>query len=172
MQLQTVGGVDLHYYSVCQRKLWFYKKGINMEDESDRVLQGKILHETSYNYIENREILIDDAFKLDAIEGEFVREVKMSSKMKEADELQILFYLYQLWLRGVEKKGLISYTKEKKTVTVSLTEENKDKVVKAISHTYEIISQPSPLPLKKVTYCRSCAYYGLCYAKEEDDYDA
>lgn len=171
-QVESVGGVDLSYYTLCKRKLWLYKKGIGMEDQSDRVLQGKLLHETAYPRLEKKELLIDDSFKIDAIDGEYVREIKISSKMMESDQMQMLLYLYQLSLRGINKKGLISYTKEKKTVEVILTEEKKSEVKKAIAEVYQIINKPSPPAVKKVPYCKSCAYYGFCYAKEADEYDA
>lgn len=143
-----------------------------MEEDSDRVMQGKVLHESAYPRLDKKEILIDDAFKLDAIDKEYVREVKLSSKMKESDKLQMLFYLYQLSLRGVEKKGLISYTKEKRTVEVVLTEENRQKIKKAIAEAYHIVEQSSPPKRKKVPYCKSCAYYGFCFAMEVDQDDA
>ncbi|MEK4885888.1 CRISPR-associated protein Cas4 [Bacillus sp. FSL W8-0223] len=171
-QTASVGGVDLAYYRLCKRKLWLYKKGIGMEDESDRVLQGSVLHETAYPRLEKKELLIDNAFKIDAIDGEYVREIKLSSKMMESDKLQMLFYLYQLSLRGVVKKGLISYTKEKKTVEVILTKEMEKKMKKAIAEIYQIINKPSPPAVINVPYCKSCAYYGFCYAKEVDEDDA
>ena len=74
-QNQTLGGVELGYYSLCKRKVWLYKKGIGMEEESDRVLQGKLLHESSYPRLKEKEVLIDGAFKMDAIDGRYVREV-------------------------------------------------------------------------------------------------
>lgn len=172
MQYQTIGGVDLQYYSLCKRKLWLYRKGIGMEEESDLVLQGKVLHETAYPRLEKKEILIDDAFKLDAIEGDYIREIKLSSKMMESDKLQMLFYLYQLSLRGIEKKGLISYTKEKRTVEVVLTEENREKVKKTIAEVYKILEQSTPPKLEKKAYCKSCAYYNFCFAAEVDEDDA
>ncbi|WP_374724393.1 CRISPR-associated protein Cas4 [Calidifontibacillus erzurumensis] len=170
--VHSVGGVDLSYYVLCKRKLWLYKKGIGMEDQSDRVLQGKLLHESAYPRIEKKELLIDDSFVIDAIDGEYVREIKLSSKMPESDKMQLLFYLYQLSLRGINKKGLISYTKEKRTVEVILTEENKMKVKKAINEVYQVLNQPSPPVVTKVPYCKSCAYYSFCYVKEADEYDA
>lgn len=151
---QTVGGVDLSYYLLCKRKLWLYKKGIRMEDESDRVLQGSVLHENAYPRIEKREILIDDAFKIDALEGEYVREIKLTSKMMESDILQMLFYLYQLSLRGIDKKGLLSYTKEKKTLEVILTPEKEEVIKKAIAGVYQIIDKNSPPAAVKVPYCK------------------
>ncbi len=171
-QQQSVGGVDLAYYALCKRKLWLYKKGIGMEDESDRVLQGKVLHETAYPRLEKKEILIDGAFKLDAFDGDYVREIKLTSKMEKSDTMQMLFYLYQLSLREICKKGLISYTKEKKTVEVVLTKDTEKDIKKAIAGVYEILDKPSPPAVIKLPYCKSCAYFGFCYATEADEDDA
>lgn len=172
LQTLTVGGVELHYYGVCKRKLWLYRKGIGMEEDHDRVLQGQLLHEEAYPQLNKKEILIDNQFKIDAIDGKYVREVKLSSKMSESDKLQMLFYLYQLSLRGIQKKGLISYTKEKRTIEIELTEENEKKIKKAIAEVYEILNQPKPPPVKRVSYCKSCAYYSFCMAGELNDDDA
>ncbi|MFT9848915.1 CRISPR-associated protein Cas4 [Aneurinibacillus sp. REN35] len=172
MQEQAIGGVDLHYYALCKRKLWLYKHGITMEQESDRVMEGAILHEQSYGRIETREILIDDAFKIDLIDGDYVREIKLSSRMTNADRLQMLFYLYQLDNRGVKKKGLISYTKERRTEEILLGEEEKQEVAKAIAEVYQVIEKSQPPRLKPLPYCKSCAYYSFCYAGEVQEDDA
>lgn len=172
MQKSSVGGLHLQYYVLCQRKLWLYDRGIGMEDESDQVLKGTVLHENSYSYLKEKEILIDNTFKIDALDGKYIREVKLSSKMQDSDKMQMLFYLYQLSLRGINKKGLISYTKEKKTLEIELTEENKRTVKRAIAGVYEILEKKTPPVVKKLPYCKSCAYYGFCYAMEVDEDDA
>jgi len=41
-------GIKVNYYYVCKRKLWLFSKGITMEQNSDRVLSGKIVHEDAY----------------------------------------------------------------------------------------------------------------------------
>lgn len=171
-QNQTLGGVELAYYILCKRKVWLYKKGIGMENESDRVLQGKVLHEVAYPRLKEKEILIDGSFKIDALDGKYVREVKLSSKMIKSDTMQMLYYLYQLSLRGIDKLGLISYTKEKKTIEIELTEDRKKEVQQAIAGVYQIIDKSSPPAIKKVPYCRSCAYFGFCYAGEGAEEDA
>ncbi|MGO0807463.1 Dna2/Cas4 domain-containing protein [Clostridioides difficile] len=33
----------MNYYYVCKRKLWLFSKGITMEQNSSRVLSGKIV---------------------------------------------------------------------------------------------------------------------------------
>lgn len=164
-----VGGVHLHYYAVCKRKLWLYDRGITMEQESDRVLQGKILHEHAYPRLQQKELLIDDTFKIDAIDGEYIRETKISSKLANADRLQMLFYLYQMELRGIKKKGLLSYTKEKRTKELILDEDSKKEIKKAIAGAFSVLERETAPKVKKVPYCKSCAYYSFCYALEEDE---
>ncbi|MCM3716326.1 CRISPR-associated protein Cas4 [Alkalihalobacillus oceani] len=172
MQQQSIGGVDIHYLSLCKRKLWLYKHGIQMENESDQVLQGSVLHESAYPRLEKREVLIDNEFKIDSIDGEFVREVKLSSRMRESDRLQMLFYLYQLQLRGVVKKGLISYTKERRTEEILLGPQEKLEIKAAIAEAYKVVEKQKPPGLKKLSYCKKCAYYSFCYAGEGDEDDA
>ncbi len=87
-------GVKINYYYVCKRKLWLFSKGITMEDTSDRVLSGKIIHEDSYKRSKNKEMLIDDILKLDIIDKEYVSEVKITSKMPLPDKMQLLYYIF------------------------------------------------------------------------------
>ncbi|GCD82222.1 CRISPR-associated protein Cas4 [Parageobacillus thermoglucosidasius] len=164
-----VSGVQMHYYKVCKRKLWLFSRGIAFEEEHDRVVEGKILHERAYPRLDEREILVDNTFKLDALDGEYIREIKISSKMADADRFQMLYYLYELKKRGIIKKGLISYTKERKTEEVVLTENDEKKIEKAIGEIHQVLQLPSPPPLKKLTYCPKCAYYEFCYVLEGDE---
>uniref|UniRef100_C5D2U1 CRISPR-associated exonuclease Cas4 n=1 Tax=Geobacillus sp. (strain WCH70) TaxID=471223 RepID=C5D2U1_GEOSW len=164
-----VSGVQMHYYKVCKRKLWLFSKGIALEEEHDRVVEGKILHERAYPRLDEREILVDSTFKLDALDGEYIREIKISSKMADADRFQMLYYLYELKKRGIIKKGLISYTKERKTEEVILTEKDEKEIEKAIGEIYRVLQLHSPPRLKKLTYCPKCAYYEFCYALEGDE---
>lgn len=43
-----ISGIHFNYYQVCHRKLWLFANGINMEQTSDLVYDGKLIHETSY----------------------------------------------------------------------------------------------------------------------------
>ncbi|SFE52344.1 CRISPR-associated protein Cas4 [Alteribacillus iranensis] len=169
MRAKSVGGIHLHYYALCKRKLWLYDKGIAMEHESDRVLQGSILHEQAYPRLQQKEWLVDDAFRIDAIDGEYIRETKISSKMKNADRLQMLYYLYQLENRGIRKKGLLSYTKEKRTEEVMLDDDTRKEIKRAIAETHGVLEEERTPKVIKMPYCKSCAYYSFCYAMEEDE---
>src|SRR5699024_9326518 len=110
---------------------------------------------------QNKELEIDN-IKIDAIEGNYVREVKITSKMPKSDRWQLLFYLYQLKQYGLTKKGLISYTKEKKTEEVILTENDEKKIEEIMSQIEGIIAQSTPPSVINVPYCKKCAYYDFC----------
>lgn len=138
-----------------------------MEEGHERVQAGKLLHERSYKNANEKELAIDN-IKIDAIEGDYVREVKVTSKMTKSDRWQLLFYLYELKKRGLNKKGLISYTKEKKTEEVVLRDQDEKQLDKIISDIDKIVNQSNPPSVIQVPYCKKCAYYDFCYAGEMD----
>ncbi|MCT6942538.1 MAG: CRISPR-associated protein Cas4 [Metasolibacillus sp.] len=162
--MYKIGGLHMQYYLVCKRKLWLYSRQISFEKEHDRVIEGTILHESSYAR-KDKELSIGDAV-IDVIDGEFVQETKLSSKMQSVDEWQLLYYLYLLKQRGIEKRGKIAYTKEKKIIEVELTDEKEQEVKNKIAQIYKIIEADFAPKLKKLPYCKNCAYYDFCYALE------
>jgi CRISPR/Cas system-associated exonuclease Cas4 (RecB family) len=64
-----VGGVKVHYYVVCHRKLWLYSHDIRMEQSSDRVLMGKLLHEHTYCHQHHKGLLMDNLIQADLLES-------------------------------------------------------------------------------------------------------
>lgn len=164
-----VQGIKVNYYFICKRKLWLFDKGIAMEDNSDRVLHGKIVHENSYSRSNNhKEKLIDNIIKLDIIENETVKEVKLSSKMKTSDRMQILYYLFYLKQMGITKKGTINYVKEKKIEEVELTEESEKTIKETLIKINNLLKELKPPMVEKLPYCKKCAYYEFCYVKERE----
>ena len=161
-------GVKVNYYYVCKRKLWLFSKGIGMEDTSDRVLSGKLVHEDSYQR-KDKEVLIDDIIKLDILDKDYVREVKISSKLTEPDRMQLYYYLFYLRQIGINKKGSINYVKEKKIEEVELTPEIEDIIIHTLIDIKKITCASNPPKLKKLPYCTKCAYYEFCFVKEDDE---
>lgn len=162
-----VQGVKINYYYICKRKLWLFSKGITMEQNSDRVMSGKIIHEKSYPRLKNKEVMVDDILKLDIIQGDHVREVKISSKMSDSDKMQLYYYLYYLKSKGIQKKGLINYVKEKRQEEIELTEDIEKEIEGALVDISRLLMEKKPPKLVKLPYCKKCAYYEFCYAKEE-----
>jgi len=41
-----ITGTHFAYFLICRRKLWLFANNLQMEQESDLVLEGRLLHET------------------------------------------------------------------------------------------------------------------------------
>ncbi|WP_146547925.1 CRISPR-associated protein Cas4 [Rummeliibacillus sp. SL167] len=160
-------GLQVQYLKVCKRKLWLYSHQINFEDESDTVLQGKILHENSYKNAKTKELLIDDLVKIDIVDSQYIGEVKSSSKMRNSDVAQLLYYLYVLKKMGIERKGKLHYPKEKKTEEIELTTEMEEEIPKWLAEIQQILSLDKPPVKVKYPYCKKCSYYSFCWVGEE-----
>ncbi|MBE6161842.1 CRISPR-associated protein Cas4 [Clostridium cochlearium] len=162
-------GVKINYYYVCKRKLWLFSKGITMEQNSDRVLSGKLVHENSYKRSKNKEVLIDDILRLDILEDDYVKEVKISSKMPIPDKMQLVYYLFYLKNIGIYKKGMIKYVKEKRIEEIELTKDLEEEIKRTLIDIKNIENSNCPPKLIRLPYCRKCSYYNFCFVREEDD---
>lgn len=159
----THTGSEINYYFVCKRKLWLFSHNIELESDSDLVLQGKLLHEHSYKR-KLKEIAIDK-IKIDFIEKtNEVHEIKRSRKIEDAHVYQLLYYLYYLKKHaGLYTKGVLNYPLLKKTVKVELTPQKERDLQKIIQKIDQITELAKPPEAKWIPYCKSCAYNEMCW---------
>ena len=160
-----ITGQQVNYYFICKTKLWLSYHNINMELESDNVLLGKQIHESSYK--REKEFLIDNIINVDFIKKRKnieIHEVKKTAKMKNADQYQLLYYIYYLKReKGIENiMGYVDYPKMRKKVKFELTPEKEKEIKDIIQEINEIINSDIPKP-KKLKICRKCAYFELCW---------
>ena len=67
----------INYYFHCQRQCWLFSNRINLEDNSEDVHIGRVLHEISSEGKNNTEIAIDN-IKVDKLTEEYLTELKKS----------------------------------------------------------------------------------------------
>ena len=159
-----ITGTEFNYYHICHRKLWLFSHGIQMEQESDNVLLGKLLHEHSYPR-QKKEILIDGVIKIDFLDGDAVHEVKKSNKMEDSHIGQLLYYIYCLRQKGVDiRKGIINYPKQRRTIEIELTEEKESGIRDTIKKIQEIKTLKQPPEILNSRICKKCGYEEFCYA--------
>ncbi|NLL02567.1 MAG: CRISPR-associated protein Cas4 [Mollicutes bacterium] len=159
-----ITGVDIYYYKVCTRKLWYFHHEIQMEQDNENVKIGKALDEESYSR-ENKHINIDNVINIDFIKStKVIHEIKKSKKIEEASILQVKYYLYYLISKGVYGiKGKIDYPLLKQSLNVEINEEDFIEIEKILGEINCIINKNIPPKLEKKKICRNCAYYDLCY---------
>ena len=161
-----VTGTMISYLHVCPRQLWFFQNHIEMEHTSDRVAMGQLLHEESYSREKRKERPINDRNLIDFIDKDgILHDVKSSPSMQKAHEMQILYYLYLLKQKGApNRKGVINYPRQRRTVEVELTPEKEREVEEAIREVKEISDLPTPPDVGFMKICKSCSYLELCWS--------
>ena len=78
-----INGTQINYYFICKTKLWLFSHNIQLEDESENVKLGKILHEDSFK--REKDFLIDNLIYVDFIklsDSVEIHEVKRLKKWK------------------------------------------------------------------------------------------
>ena len=137
-----------------------------MEDNSENVKIGKLLHENSYK--RDKEFLIDNKISIDFIrkkEKVEVHEIKKSKKMEKSHEYQLLYYLYYLKkYKNIENViGYLNYPLIKEEKELILTNENQKELKNIMQQiTYIMQLEKPPIPKNK-KICKTCAYYELCF---------
>ncbi|MCG8501088.1 MAG: CRISPR-associated protein Cas4 [Firmicutes bacterium] len=162
----NVTGTIINYYFHCKRQCWLFANRINLEDNSEDVRIGKVLHELKMEGKKNTEIAIDNV-KIDKISGDYLVEIKKSDADMEAVKWQVLLYLKILKDKGLEKKGRIEYMEknkqDRKIHYVDLTEEYERQVEALIGQVQVLMAQSAPPESKKMPKCKKCAYYEYCF---------
>jgi len=158
-------GTQVNYFIVCPTKLWLFSHFVRMEQDSDLVSLGKLLHEESYKR-DRKEIMIDSRIAIDFVKkGDkiILHEVKKSKKLEKAHYYQILYYLYYLKRKGVKAEGMIDYPKIRKNERVVLSEGKEEELEDILNKIKEIISREKPPKAEKKKYCRKCSYFEFCW---------
>ncbi|MEN6568236.1 MAG: CRISPR-associated protein Cas4 [Veillonellales bacterium] len=157
-------GTVVNYYTHCQRQCWLFYHKINLEDNSEDVRIGRVLHAISMG--KDGEMSIDN-IKLDKITDEYVVEMKKSDADIKAAMAQLQFYLLQLVEKGIYRKGrleVLEKNKQNKKVHYVVID---DEMARQLKAQYEQIEQfllsTVPPAAKFKTSCKKCAYFEYCY---------
>ena len=165
-------GTHFNYYQVCKRKLWLFANGINMEQTSDLVYDGKLIHETSYPQRSGRyEELELDGIKIDYYDArnKVIHEIKRSDRVEPAHEWQVKYYIYVLERNGVKGvSGLLEYPTLRQTTKVELTDADRQNIAEMEKKIMKIIQSDNCPPMLHSKICKSCSYYDFCYVEEKE----
>lgn len=161
----SINGTLISYFYICKTKLWLHANRLNLEDNSEDVRIGKVLHEIKEERSKNSEISIDN-IKIDKLSDEYLVEYKKSDSDPEAVKWQVLFYLYKLKQKGIIKKGRVEYFEKKnksKSEVLELDKSNEEKLLKVLEEMEEMIDLPkAPEPIFE-NRCKKCAYFEYCF---------
>lgn len=161
----NITGTLINYYFHCKTQCWLHANRLNLEDNSEDVHIGRVLHEIKEEKSKQIEIKIDN-IKIDRITKEYLVEFKKSDSDPEAVKWQVLLYLYKLKQKGIERKGRVEYHEKNhntKTEIIELDEQNEKELLEVLENIQNLILNPIvPIP-KFENKCKKCAYYEYCF---------
>ncbi len=165
-----VSGTHFNYYIVCHRKLWLFAIGMQMEQTSELVEMGKLIHETSYPQRSEKYSEVElDGVKIDYYDArnKVVHEIKKSDHHEEAHEWQVKYYIYVLERNGVEgATGILEYPKLRETSEVILSDVDREQIRQFEQNIEQIIaSETCPEKLEQ-KHCKHCSYFDFCWSGE------
>lgn len=167
-----ITGIHFNYYQICKRKLWLFANGINMEQTSDLVYDGKLIHEKSYPQRSERYEEVEiDGIKIDYYDArnKVIHEIKRSDKVESAHEWQVKYYIYVLEQNGIDGvTGILEYPELRQTTKVNLADADRQKIKEIEEKIEQLISSDDCPPVINAKICKSCSYYDFCYVKEEN----
>lgn len=137
-----------------------------MEDNSEDVRIGRVIHELKLKDAKNTEVMIEN-IRVDKLTKEYLEELKKSDADVEAVKWQTLYYLKILKDKGIERKGKIVFHEKKKQenkiIYVELTAEMEQELIAHIQEIEDYIAKPAPEPAILDKKCKPCSYYEYCF---------
>jgi CRISPR-associated exonuclease Cas4 len=166
----NITGTHLNYYLICRRKLWLFANGIHMEQTSDLVYDGKIIHANSYpqRATKYRDIEMD-GIKIDFYDPDarVIHEAKKSRREHDSHLWQLKYYIYRLEKAGVEGvKGILEYPEERQTEEVWLSIPDREYIEEIEKEIKGIIATEECPPFLDQAKCKKCSYYDFCFSNE------
>lgn len=160
-----INGTMINYYSICHRSVWYLIHGLEAAQDHPFLEIGRFI--TQESYTRSKKEVVFENLKIDLVKKEnndvVVAEIKKSSKAKKSAQLQLAYYLYRLKEIGITARGELLFPKEKKREKVLLTKELESTLQAVLLDIEEISKREKPPDLKKITYCRNCAYRDFCW---------
>lgn len=157
-------GTVVNYYMHCRRQCWLFYNNLNMEDNSEDVRIGRVLHELKR---QGKEEVSLEGIKLDKLTRDYVTEIKKSDADLAAAKAQLEYYLIVLHDMGIFRKGRLEcLEKNKQSKSVHIMALAEKEIGERKEH-YRLIekflsSDVPPAPVLKPN-CKKCAYYSYCF---------
>jgi len=166
-----ITGTHINYYLICHRKLWLFANGIHMEQNSELVDEGRLIHETAYpKRAEKYQEIAMEGIKIDFYDpnSNTIHEIKKGKSMEMAHEWQLKYYTYVLKKNGVENpKGILEYPELRQKKEVNLEKDDEENIETMLSSIEGIIQQDNIPEKIHQKQCKKCSYYDFCYVEEE-----
>lgn len=157
-------GTIVNYYTHCKRQCWLFYNRINMEDNSEDVRIGRILHELK---VDKKAELSVEGIKVDKITKDYVVEIKKSDADVNAAMDQLKYYLMILASKGIVRNGrleCIEKNKQDRKIHYICLDENEKEILDNKYREIEVfLETQNPPDAVFASKCKRCSYFEYCF---------
>jgi CRISPR-associated exonuclease Cas4 len=177
--MHSVNATVINLYHVCPRECWLHTNNINMEQTSDTVYDGKLLHETSYSKRANKYtevslsattvegIILNGKIDFYDAKEKIIHETKRSNKAEDAYYWQVKYYIWLFELNGIDNvQAILEYPTLRKKEEIKLTATDREYLKNVIDKIVELQQNNNCPPPVKINFCKSCSYGDFCWVGE------
>lgn len=160
-----INGTIINYYFHCKRQCYLFANRINLEDNSEDVRIGRVLHEIKNMDKNNTEVKLDN-IAIDKITDKYVIELKKSDSDIKAAKMQVLLYLDELSKKGIKRNGKLVFNEknnDEKVDIIVLDDKSKKDLEACIEEINLLLSNELPPKPKLLKKCKKCSYYEYCF---------
>ncbi len=160
-----ITGTLINYYFHCKRQCYLFYNRINLEDNSEDVKIGRVLHEIKALDGNNTEVRFEN-ISVDKITDKYVVELKKSDADIKAARMQVLLILSKLQEKGIKKDGKLVFNERnnsEKVDIIKLNEQTKLELNNCIKEVEKLLNSKCVPEAKLIKGCKKCAYYEYCY---------
>ena len=146
-----INGTLINYYFHCKRQCYLFGNRINLEDNSEDVRIGRVLHELK-NTSDKTEVKFEN-ISIDKITDKYVVEMKKSDSDIEASKMKLLYYLKVLHEKGIERDGKLVFCEknsDEKVDIIKLNQENVKLLNECEERINDVISGTTVPPVQKL----------------------
>ncbi|MEZ4884654.1 MAG: CRISPR-associated protein Cas4 [Chitinophagales bacterium] len=168
--MESITGTHIAYLQLCHRKLWLFANGLQMEHSSDLVLEGKLVHESSYGQRAKRFREVDlGNVRIDFYDPKMnvVHEVKRGKAVEVMHVWQLKYYLWVMELAGFEGvTGVLEYPRLRERKVVCLEDGDRERLKGMVREIEGIVGGVVCPERVRLKACGRCAYFDLCWVNE------
>lgn len=166
----TLTGREIRSFYLCKRQFYYRQVNTPIRNYNQHLLQGISTEENSYKRQSSDTEIIDSMILPDFLKNSKIVEVKDAKKIREADELQLKYYMWYINEKfGFDYDGELRLRNQNESKEIQYSKEVKMEVEAILTEVYEFISQSSLPVFSEKPICDNCMYKDLCWSNIEND---
>ena len=163
-----ITGREIRSYILCERQYFYRTNKIPIRNYNEHLLEGMSTDNNSYSRKQDKTEIIDGMLSPDFFENGNIVEVKDAESTREADKIQLKYYLWYINEKfELEYDGELRLPKKNKIINITYDDSVRQDIEPIVEEIYNKKQGDYRLPeFSKKDICETCMYKDLCWSNQ------